>query len=224
MERLAIRDGCYARCKIVKDNIAFSSAYCSSAMYGNSVSTGTSRMAYFDMTPTDMKNCSEIRQLSTRTIDQMWFDVISQYSNIGNFMIVVSLIAMVLSVVTTNDSGSIILNYIGSNGMSGASVVQKQLYSLWIGLVTMIMLLVGGNKALTALQTVIVVLGLPYTVIVCVMCYALHMAMEMELHEDTDQSLTVIQGRYNKLQEKDNGMEFWSHSILSITSVIDFLF
>ncbi|EKX31187.1 hypothetical protein GUITHDRAFT_91255 [Guillardia theta CCMP2712] len=120
MERLAIRDGCFARCKIVKDNVAFSSDYCSSALYGNSLASSTARVGYFEMVPSTIRNCSDIRQLSTRTIDEMWFDVISQYSNIGNFMIVISLIAMVLSVVTTNDSGSIILNYIGSNGVGGS--------------------------------------------------------------------------------------------------------
>ena len=49
-------------------------------------------------------------------LDEMWFDVLLQYKNIGPVLVVMSLVAMVLSVVTTNDSGSIVLNTIGSNG------------------------------------------------------------------------------------------------------------
>jgi hypothetical protein len=41
----------------------------------------------------------------------MWFRVLSQYNNIGPVLVIMSLVAMVLSVVTTNDSGSIGLGF-----------------------------------------------------------------------------------------------------------------
>lgn len=68
----------------------------------------------FSLANTQPQGCQEIKQLSMLPLDQMWFDVLHQYKSIGPFLIAISLLAMVLSVVTTNDSGSILLNIIGN--------------------------------------------------------------------------------------------------------------
>uniref|UniRef100_A0A7S0EQ09 Uncharacterized protein n=1 Tax=Hanusia phi TaxID=3032 RepID=A0A7S0EQ09_9CRYP len=223
MERLAIRDGCLGQCTRINSNAQFDRGFCDPLQYGaTSMQLQVQLNRFKDLRP---GGCESIIRPSTRKLDQMWFDVLSQYENVGEFMIVLSLFCMILSVISTNDSGSIILNIIGSNGPHGYSnAVQKQIWSFVVGAVTIVMIIAGGNKALTALQTVIVVIGLPYTIIVCILCYGLKIAFDMELHSDTNRDLNVIEGRYNELTAKDNGMEFWSHSILSITSVIDFLF
>lgn len=39
------------------------------------------------------------------------------------------------------------------------------------------------------MQTVIVAVGLPYTILVCVMCFSTQIMFEMELHPGTDASL-----------------------------------
>ena len=74
--------------------------------------------------------------------------------------------------------------------------MQKQMWSLFLGLVSIILLLVGKSQAIVALQTCIVALGLPNTCLVCVICFSIKAAVYMELHEDTDTSKTVHEGRY----------------------------
>jgi hypothetical protein len=203
--------------------------------------------------------CESITQLSMTPLDAMWFQVLNQYKNIGPVLIIFSLFAMILSVVTTNDSGlyihththiracvrvtcvsqqlfepptplphtntagSIVLNHIGSNGSLHTCPVQKQLWSFVIGLISIVMLIAGKSKALVAMQTCIVALGLPNTCQTCVVCYAVKLALDMELHDDTDVSKSVKEGRYNLLTKRDNGMEFWGMSILRPFKFFDYL-
>ena len=115
------------------------------------------------------------------------------------------------------------LNQMGSNGSLHTSPVQKQLWSFVIGLISIVMLIAGKSKALVAMQTCIVALGLPNTCQTCVVCYAVKLALDMELHDDTDVSKSVKEGRYNLLTKRDNGMEFWGMSILRPFKFFDYL-
>lgn len=155
----------------------------------------------------------------------MWFDVIMQYDNIGVFLALLSLINMVLSVVTTNDSASIVLNTIASNGEydQAKSTVEKMLWSLLMGGISIIMLVVGKARALTALQTTIIALGLPNTLQTCLICYSVKIALDMELHPDTDVGKSVSQGRHHALSLQDNGLEFWANSLFRVLKLVDYL-
>lgn len=66
------------------------------------------------------QGCKSIKQLSMLPLDEMWFEVLFQYHDIGPTLVVLSIVAMVLSVVTTNDSGSVVLNILGCNGQTEA--------------------------------------------------------------------------------------------------------
>mmetsp|Transcript_6174 Transcript_6174/g.9829 ORF Transcript_6174/g.9829 Transcript_6174/m.9829 type:complete len:284 (-) Transcript_6174:157-1008(-) len=100
---------------------------------------------------------------------------------------------------------------------------QKQLWSFFLGGMTIVMLIAGKGKALVALQTCIIALGLPNTFQTCIVCYAVKIAMDMELHDDTYQNKTVSEGRYDKLSKRDNGFEFWSSSIFTPFKFVDYL-
>jgi len=105
----------------------------------------------------------------------------------------------------------------------GNNPIQKQLWSFLVGLITVVMLIAGKSKALMAMQTCIVALGLPNTFQTCVICYAVKLAFDMELHADTVLEKTVSQGRYNKLTNRDNGMEFWGSSLFRPFKFVDYL-
>lgn len=90
-------------------------------------------------------------------------------------------------------------------------------------LVFSILLIAGGNKALSALSTAIIAIGLPCTVMLCFICIACKVALDMELHEDTQIHLTVDEGRYAKYFVGDNGEENWHYSITGVLRIMDFL-
>ena len=122
-------------------------------------------------------------RLSCRAKSDMWFDVIQQYGlspHVGTFMSVVSLVSLVLYFVTSSDSGSLIIDTLGSNGDPEPPVIQRIFWALTEGAAATALLSAGGVHALKALQAVSVSSGLIYTVILNFMCIALWRSLKIE--------------------------------------------
>ena len=119
-------------------------------------------------------------RLSCRDKNDMWFDVMSQYGDMGSFLSVLSLIGIVLYFVTSSDSGSLVIDCLSANGDPKPPVLQRVFWALTEGATATALLYVGGNKALNALQTVSIASGVPYTIMLCFMCVALWRAVKVE--------------------------------------------
>ena len=128
-------------------------------------------------------------RLSCRKQSQMFFDVIEQYGeNLSGFIRVVALITIVLYFVTRSDSGSLIINCLSANGNPEPPVLQRIFWALTEGACATALLYTGGEKALTALQTVSIAGGLIYTVILNFMCVALWKLLKEEGGDDDPDS------------------------------------
>ena len=91
---------------------------------------------------------------SCRSMTDMWFDVMDQYGDLGTFLSVVSLIAIILYFVTSSDSGSLVIDCLSANGDPDPPVPQRVFWALTEGATTTALLCVGGTDALQALQAV----------------------------------------------------------------------
>ena len=119
-------------------------------------------------------------RLSCRGKNDMWFDVMDQYGDMGSFLSVLSLIGIVLYFVTSSDSGSLVIDCLSANGDPKPPVLQRIFWALTEGATATALLYVGGGKALNALQTVSIASGVPYTILLCLMCVALWRAVKVE--------------------------------------------
>ena len=120
-------------------------------------------------------------RLSCRTSEQMFFDLMRSYNDkLTPFLYVVSLASITLYFVTSSDSGSLVIDCLSANGSHDPPVIQRVFWAVTEGACATGLLVAGGRDALTALQTVSVAAGLPYTVIVCFMCVSLWKAMASE--------------------------------------------
>lgn len=119
-------------------------------------------------------------RLSCRDKTDMWFDVMNQYEGMGSFLSVLSLIGIVLYFVTSSDSGSLVIDCLSANGDPKPPVLQRVFWALTEGATATALLYAGGDKALTALQTVSIASGVPYTIMLCFMCVALWRAVKVE--------------------------------------------
>lgn len=72
--------------------------------------------------------------------------------------------------VTSSDSGSMVVDTLTSGGKLDAPVGQKVFWASMEGLIAIVLLLGGG---LAALQTATILTGLPFAIILLVMCYSL---------------------------------------------------
>ena len=89
----------------------------------------------------------------------------------------ISLILIIIFFVTSSDSGSLVIDTITAGGKMDAPAVQRVFWCTLEGLVAIALLLGGG---LAALQGAAVSTGIPFTIIVLIMCYTVYKALKTE--------------------------------------------
>merc|ERR1712226_332564 len=113
------------------------------------------------------------------------YDVLSQYADMGTFLCVVAMIALVLYFVASSDSGSMVDDMISSNGLPEPPLPQRFFWALTEGAAATVLLRSGiytgkSDGGLKALRAVSICVGLPYTFFICFMCLALWRALQYE--------------------------------------------
>eukprot|EP00930_Biecheleria_cincta_P039562 TRINITY_DN2718_c0_g1_i1.p1 TRINITY_DN2718_c0_g1~~TRINITY_DN2718_c0_g1_i1.p1 ORF type:complete len:1083 (+),score=158.12 TRINITY_DN2718_c0_g1_i1:304-3249(+) len=135
--------------------------------------------------------CSTVTRLSCHYFDYppMMFDVVGQYASLGTFLSVVILVALFLYFITSSDSGSLVDTIVAANGIEEPCIVQRVWWSLTEGLAATGLMyssiwdVEDARGTMKALQAASIAAGLPYTVLVCLMCVALWKALQYELEE-----------------------------------------
>ena len=85
-----------------------------------------------------------------------------------------SLIGIVLVIVffvTSSDSGSLVIDTITAGGKVDAPVPQRVFWCIFEGAVAIVLLLSAGGLA--SLQSMVISTGLPFTIVLLIMCWAI---------------------------------------------------
>lgn len=90
---------------------------------------------------------------------------------------VAATLVIVTFFVTSSDSGSLVIDMLASGGNPNPPVKQRVFWALSEGAIAAVLLLAGG---LGALQTAAISTGLPFTVILLLMCYSLYKGLNGE--------------------------------------------
>jgi len=91
----------------------------------------------------------------------------------------VGIVLVVVFFVTSSDSGSLVVDSLTSGGKLESPVPQRVFWAIMEGVVAAVLLLGGG---LGALQTASITTGLPFAVVLLVMCYSIYRGLTHE-HE-----------------------------------------
>ena len=126
------------------------------------------------------KSYEGLYRLSCRGKNDMWFDVMEQYGDLGMFLSIISLISIILYFVTSSDSGSLVIDCLSANGDPEPPVAQRIFWALTEGATATALLNAGGADGLNALQSMSIASGVIYTALLCFMCVALWRAVKME--------------------------------------------
>ena len=89
-----------------------------------------------------------------------WFD-----NGMGPFISVLYLIAVAIYFCTSSDSGSLVVDFLASNGRQEHHWSQRLFWALTEGAVATALLQAGGGNGLSALQAASICTGLPFTVL-----------------------------------------------------------
>lgn len=97
-----------------------------------------------------------------------------------SFTALLSFLAIVLVLVffvTSSDSGSLVIDGITAGGKEDVPVAQRVFWATMEGVIAATLLFGGGAQALQALQAGAVTAGLPFAVILILMCVSLYMGL-----------------------------------------------
>ena len=120
-----------------------------------------------------------LSRISCHGTEQMWFDVMRSYGDIGSFLASFSLLGIVLYFVTSSDSGSLVIDCLSANGDPDPPRIQRVFWALMEGATATALLTAGGKEGLVALQTAGILSGLPFTFLVCMICVSVWRAVKV---------------------------------------------
>ncbi|MGS4944539.1 BCCT family transporter [Meridianimarinicoccus sp. RP-17] len=89
------------------------------------------------------------------------------------------IILVIVFFVTSSDSGSLVIDTITAGGKVDAPVPQRVFWCIFEGAVA-IALLIGGG--LTSLQAMVLSTGLPFTIVLLIMCFTIYKGLKAEPH------------------------------------------
>ena len=92
----------------------------------------------------------------------------------------VGIILVLVFFITSSDSGSLVIDAITAGGKVDAPVVQRVFWVVIEGLFAAALSFGGESDALTALQAAAITVGLPFTVVLIVMCLSLYLGLRHE--------------------------------------------
>ena len=121
-----------------------------------------------------------LRDVATAVNDNVataLFDMLEAFPLTG-LVSFVGVLLLITFFVTSSDSGSLVVDHLTSGGKLDSPKPQRVFWALMEGLVAIVLLIGGG---LSALQTAAVATGLPFSLILLLMCWALKKVFDEEL-------------------------------------------
>lgn len=91
-----------------------------------------------------------------------------------------AIILVLVFFITSSDSGSLVIDSITAGGKTDAPKGQRVFWAALEGVIAGVLLYGGGSTALSALQAGAVATGLPFTLVLLLMCFSLYMGLHKE--------------------------------------------
>lgn len=101
--------------------------------------------------------------------------------NYKSYVYILSIALILLFFITSSDSGSLIIDNITAGGKIDVPLPQRIFWTSLEGAIAIVMLWIGGEEALYALQSGVVITALPFTIILLLMCISLIKELKSEL-------------------------------------------
>ncbi|HLW20456.1 MAG TPA: BCCT family transporter, partial [Cyclobacteriaceae bacterium] len=115
------------------------------------------------------------------------------------FSMILSIIGIIMIIgffVTSADSGSLVIVSLTSGGKLESPVGLRVFWAMGVGVIAAVLLIGGG---LQALQTAAIVTGLPFSIILLMMCFSLYKGLKEEMEEEIKAGKTSERKAYQQL-------------------------
>ena len=98
----------------------------------------------------------------------------------GSILSVIAIVLVLVFFITSSDSGSLVIDSITSGGKIDAPVPQRIFWASIEGAIAAALLWIGGKEAIEALQAGAISTGLPFTIVLLLMCLSLVLGLRTE--------------------------------------------
>lgn len=116
---------------------------------------------------------------------------------------VIAVIAVILFFVTSSDSGSLVVDNMASGGKEDSPKVQRVFWAAMEGLIAMSVLLLGGEQALTTIQSAVVILGLPFSILLLIMMFSLTKPLTESYKKHEYHSIVKLKNRLDNIENEE---------------------
>ena len=98
----------------------------------------------------------------------------------GTILSVIAIVLVLVFFITSSDSGSLVIDSITAGGKIDAPVPQRIFWATTEGAIAAVLLWIGGKEAIQALQAGAISTGLPFTIVLLLMCVSLILGFRTE--------------------------------------------
>ncbi|MCX4190400.1 BCCT family transporter [Methylophaga sp. OBS3] len=99
---------------------------------------------------------------------------------LGSLLSITAIVLVLVFFITSSDSGSLVIDSITAGGKIDAPAPQRVFWATIEGAIAAALLWIGGTEAIEALQAGAISTGLPFTIVLLLMCVSLVMGMSTE--------------------------------------------
>lgn len=116
-----------------------------------------------------------VKAVETNVATSMFemFKYITPSSLLQGFLSIVAVVAIIIFFVTSSDSGSLVVSSLTSSGRENPPKAQRIFWALMEGTIALSVLLIGGEAALETIQSAVVILGFPFSIILIMIMVSL---------------------------------------------------
>lgn len=101
------------------------------------------------------------------------FNYLTSSGMLQGLLSIVSVIAIIIFFITSSDSGSLVVSSLTSGGLANPPKAQRVFWAVMEGTIAISVLLIGGEDALVTIQSAVVILGLPFSIILLMIMFSL---------------------------------------------------
>eukprot|EP00232_Nephroselmis_pyriformis_P019914 CAMPEP_0182901104 /NCGR_PEP_ID=MMETSP0034_2-20130328/29354_1 /TAXON_ID=156128 /ORGANISM="Nephroselmis pyriformis, Strain CCMP717" /LENGTH=802 /DNA_ID=CAMNT_0025035437 /DNA_START=28 /DNA_END=2436 /DNA_ORIENTATION=+ len=121
--------------------------------------------------------------IACRAQDDRVFDIFEPYGSSGmtNFLQIMAIVGIFLYFITSSDSGSYVDDCLSAGGMEEPPIIQRIYWAVTEGATASTLVGAAGVNALSALQSISIIAGFPYTIAICFICVSLMRAVKWDM-------------------------------------------
>lgn len=114
---------------------------------------------------------------------------------------IISVIAIIIFFVTSSDSGSLVVSSLTSGGLENPPKAQRIFWAIMEGTIAIAVLLIGGERALTTIQSAVVILGLPFAFILIIIMFSINKELKKSYRKYNINRNITLKRKLKKIDE-----------------------